>query len=239
MGEIIPYERRHLYNESFNDTEVKDKHIIYGKDLFGFEIKRNDKSIIESTYGIDLIAVHDPTIGIEVERGGAIHDYWTDERLSDRLEYGYPTLNKPDRKVNHWAEFYRRYDVDRKTFLDQIEIFNPGWNKNKFSRSNFFFNQFIIVEPEVILDILKTLEKRYKVGNNEYEEGWRSWIKPYTKTFNLINNIITLETDDPSTHLSPITIEERKRLENLKRKIKEDLKKQDIRAAYERAKRKI
>ena len=238
MGEIIPYERRHLYNESYDDSAVKDMHILYGKDIFGFEVKRNDKSIIESTYGIDLIAAHDPTIGIEVERGGAIHDYWTDERLSDRLDYGFPTLNKPDRKVNYWAEYYRRYDVERKRYLDEIEIFNPGFIKNKFSRSNFFGTQFIVVEPEIILDFEKTLIKRFKVDNNEYMEGWRSWAKPYTKTFNLINGIITLETDDPSTHLPFITLEERRRLEALKRKIKEQQKKQKLLEALERINKK-
>ena len=206
------YEKRHLANESYDDKKVKDVIISHSLELFGFNVCLNTLS--------DLIACHDPSIRIEVERGGPVYGHWGDGYYDTLSGHGVPTVNMPDRKEYYWMEYYRRWNKERAFFMDKDVVYNPSYIKNIFCRSDFFFNQFIIVEADVIIDASKTLRKRYKVKNNGVPENWLSWKKEHVKTYNLIDDHIILETDNLLTHLPIISIEMRKDLQNEKDKEK-------------------
>jgi len=222
------YEKRILLNESYDDYLVKDAFILHSPEIFGCQLKRNDINDIEAKYGIDLISVDNPSFGVEVERGGAVYDHWADIFYSDRLECGFKTLNMPDRKCYLWQLIYRRYDFERKFYIDKTEVINPGYGINKFGRSDYFFNQFNVVDSEIITDIEKTLKKRHKVNNNSLIEGWVYWAEQFVRKYNKINGVITLQTDDPATHLPIITEEYRYYLQDLKEKEKNAWKKERL-----------
>ena len=104
--------RRKLKNESYLDKELKDFCIRHGVELFGFEVRLNYDDI---QYGIDLVAVHDPTIGIELERAGSVYSFWDDpEGYQYKMEYNPLSLPMYKPGVSelfsllHWHQDYSR-----------------------------------------------------------------------------------------------------------------------------------
>jgi len=208
------YEKRHLEKESYDDREVKAavREVAEQIPEIGFPLVLNH---LNPKWGIDLLAEHDETIGVEVERGGPVYDHWIDVKYPWVSKYDFKTLNMPDRKIHYWEEYYKP-----KPWLD--EVHNPSYKKNIFVRTDYFFNQFCVVTYEVINDPEKSLRKRYKVSNNSKEEGWINWRYVDVKTYNKINGVLVLETDDPATHLPPISDEERAFLFSEWQRIRED-----------------
>ena len=95
--------KRDLRNESFLDFELKMFYIKHGVEIFGFEVRLN----YEEPFGADLVAVHDSSIKIELERSSAVHEYWEDDYFGDRLDYGFPTVNMEwDRKGHFFQEYH-------------------------------------------------------------------------------------------------------------------------------------
>jgi len=204
------YERRQLLNESFDDFEVKNKIIEISMDLLGFNTKINYEN---DGKDIDLLSVDDDLIGVEVERGGFVHDFWTDNYYELVSKMGYPTVNIPDRKEKHWLEYH---DI----FESGVKTYNPRYNKNIFVRTNFFFTQFIVIRPEIIVDKTKCVKTRVKVRNNIKEEGWLTFKKDYVETYNLIDGKLYLDTD-PLGKIPILSNTEKKILQKEKKRIKE------------------
>lgn len=244
---VTMYHPRDLKKESYDDRKVKEKVIEKALELVGFELQLNNRNLIESTFGIDLISVENPMIGVEVERGGPVYGHWEDSYYSTVLQYenpNYPekslkqflsTINRPDRKDYMWKEYYQRWNYEYGYWIDKELVYNPSFDKNIFIRSDYFFHQFIVVLPEVNLNKSITLSKEKKVQNNTRPEIWRSWEKKHVLTFNSINDKLVLETSDLSTHLPPITEEYRKELEMLKYKEKKEQEKMKNEANTSRA----
>jgi len=207
------YERRNLKNESFDDNDVKNKILEISKDLLGFETKINNE---DDGKGIDLVAVHDELIGIEVERGGFVHDLWEDKQYGWLSGFEHPTVNIPDRKIKYWMEYYDFFQNGNITY-------NPSYDKNIFVRTNFFFTQFIVIRPETIRDSNKAIYKRFKASNNSKEEGWLTFRKNYVETYNIIDGKIVLETEF-NGKLPKIKVKDKKLLTHKKMYIKEELK---------------
>lgn len=212
--------KRRLKNESFLDKELKAFCIKHGVELFGFEVRLNYEDPI---YGIDLVAVHDPTIGIELERAGAVYSFWDDdEGYQYVMEYDFKHVNMEiDRKGHFFQEYHLKYPEDPPSDWNPI-VHNLSYNKNLFFRISFHFHQGILVPNEVIRDPEKTHLGWKEVRNNfsNKEEHWASWEKKHTTTFNNLNDKMVKETDDPSTHLPPISEDELKFLKKEKKRIK-------------------
>jgi len=216
--------KRNLPNESYLDIELKEFIIKYGKQLFGFEVRLN----YEEPYGADLVAVHDPSIKIELERSGAVYDFWNDVPQDDnekgyqyKMDYDFKHVNMEiDRKGHFFQKRHLKYPEKPECSWNPM-IDNPSYDKTIFVRTDFFFHQIIIVPNEVIRDPEKTLLCWKSVRNNKNKkpEHWASWRYEDTFTFNRFGDNIIRETEDPSTHLPPISDEERKFL--IKRMIKE------------------
>ncbi|MHA1169874.1 MAG: hypothetical protein ACTSRU_18755 [Candidatus Hodarchaeales archaeon] len=195
------YEKRFLEKESYDDREVKAAVRKVAEQIpeIGFPLVLNH---INPQWGIDLLAEHDETIGVEVERGGPVYGHWIDAKYPWVSRYDFKTLNMPDRKIHYWEEYFKW-----KAWLD--EVHNPSYMKNLFVRTDYFFNQFCVVGFDTINNPEKSLRKRYKVSNNSRIEGWVNWKYENVKTFNRIDGTIVLETEDPATHLPEISDEER------------------------------
>lgn len=224
------YEKRYLEKESYDDREVKAVVKEVGEQIpeIGFPLVLNH---INPKWGIDLLAEHDETIGIEVERGGPVYDHWIDVKYPWVSKYDFKTLNMPDRKIHYWEEYFKW-----KPWLE--EVHNPSYMKNVFVRTDYFFNQFCVVTYDVINDPEKSLRKRYKVSNNSKIEGWVNWKYENVKTYNRIDGGLILETDDPATHLPPISDEKRNFLFSEWQRIREQYykEKREIKKLEEEAK---
>lgn len=219
--------KRRLKNESYLDKELKDFCIRHGKEIFGFEVRLNYEDPI---YGIDLVAVHDPTIGIELERAGAVYSFWDDEEgYQYKMDYDFKHVNMEIDRKGHWfQEYHLKYPEEPESDWNPI-VHNPSYNKNMFFRISFHFHQGILVPNEVIRNPEKTHLKWKTVRNNfsNKEEHWASWKKEDTFTFNYLNGKMIKETDDTSTHLPPISEDKLKFLKKEKNRIKAEAKKKE------------
>lgn len=221
------YEKRFLINESFDDIEVKNNVQKVSKELLGFETRINYDN---DGKDIDLISVDDELVAVEVERGGFVYDLWTDDHYEFVLNLGFPTVNMPDRKEKYWMEYYDLFENGNVTY-------NPRFNKNIFVRTNYFFNQFIVIRPETIMDEMKKIRSRVKVRNNRKIEGWLSFRKEDVETYNMIDGKLYLDTD-PLGKLPPITREQKKELEKKKKLIKDEQNKKRLKEISEELKKK-
>lgn len=164
---------------SYDDTESREKIIIFAKEVLGLNVKSNE---IEKE--IDLIGVDDPDFGIEVEKGGWVGDFWKNKVYSLISNLGYPTVNIPQRKEKYWKEYY---PIKKKI------IHNPGWNKNLFIRTNSDFSQIIVIYPEIIQT--KAVRSEFTPGRitTGKLEKWLSFREEDVNTYNLIENTYILK----------------------------------------------
>lgn len=223
------FEKRLLKKESYDDKVVKQGVIELAPNLpiLGFELIENDnpedwvmKKGLLTNIGIDLKKKGDSTIGVEVERGGWVHNFWDDGFYEIVLEYGFPTLNMPDRKEKYWEEFcdwFKNGEIKH----------NLSFNKNIFVRTNYFLTQVIVVLPDVIRDPSKVYRKRHKVTNNGYPENWLSWKREHVLTYNKINGMWILDTEE-NGQLPLITAEEKKQLELRRDREKSQVKRDEV-----------
>lgn len=159
---------------SYDDTETREKIIIFAKEVLGLNVKSNEKS-----KEIDLIGIDDPEFGIEVERGGWFGDFWENKVYSTISNLGFPTVNLPQRKEKYWSEYFTRY---------RKEVYNPGHNKNLFIRTNKDYTQIIVIYPDVIKN--KFIRSQFIPGRitTGKVENWLSFREEDVDTYNLEEN---------------------------------------------------
>ncbi len=151
-----------------------------------FEIKF--KTLLDETPPemrvIDLTGKTQTFLGVEVERGGWSGDFWSNKKYSMISDLGFKTINIPLRKEKYWKDEYLYYKK-LKT--------NPSSKNNIFVRSNKNFTQMIVIRPETIRNTKKLIRSKFKPNNSDEVEEWLSFRREDVETYNLINNIWTLE----------------------------------------------
>jgi hypothetical protein len=151
-----------------------------------FEIKFN--TLLDETPPemrvIDLTGKTQTFLGVEVERGGWSGDFWSNKKYSLISGLDFKTINIPLRKEKYWLEEYY--------FYNKLKT-NPSCKDNIFVRSNKDFTQMIVVRPETIRDKKKVFRTRFKPNNSDELEDWLSFKREDVETYNLINNVWTLE----------------------------------------------
>lgn len=222
--------KRDLFRDSYLDKQLKDFYVEHGIEIFGFEVIINP-----DPYGVDLLVKHDHTIGIELERSSAVYGYWDDPIFNDAIKHGFRTVNMEWNRKGHFFQEYHLKYPEKPAASWNPTVHNESYTKIIFSRCDFFFHQFIIVDNATVRNKDKTLFKPGKVWNNNNPEPefWASWRYNDVKTINRINEKFLAETTDTSTHLPPISGEERLRLEEERDRIKAEAKKEQARIEAE------
>jgi hypothetical protein len=177
-------------NVSFNDKPVKKFLIEFCKKNFNWELMINKQHD-----GIDLISVNGSCPNVETERGNWIGDFWENENYSLFLLDGNPkiyhqTVNIPYRKNHYWVEG-DHYKKNGKFWYTETSHLT-----NIFARTNYKFDQVILIKPEVIREEKKQWISG-KIPNNIHKNEMEYWIgfkKEDVETWNYdeINKIWTL-----------------------------------------------
>ncbi len=176
------YRKKKLTNgESYDDTEVRNKVIEFGKDVLGLRLKHHPKQ-----RKIDLIGIDDPELGIEVERGGWNDDFWQTPSYCDISGLEFSTINIPIRKEKFWKEY--------NMWFGKLK-YNVSWKKNIFVRTNKKFTQIIVIRPDVITDTTKVHYTTFQANNCDEIENWLSFKKEDVETYNLINGKYILDNE--------------------------------------------
>jgi hypothetical protein len=225
--------KKHSIFGSFNDLPIKLYVIEVAPRLLGFEVEINPES---NGKGIDLRAKHDHAIGIEVERGWWIGDFWKDmyySLMAKNLKF--QTLNMPRRKERYYWEFY--YYKDDEGNLIRVEN-KDKMNKVIFIRFNWDGSQANIVYADVVHNPEKLFRDRfstYKTEDDE-DEDWLCFKKEDVVTLNKqIDGNFVRDTDQGGEYV-PLSQEE---IEKQKKEIEaenERIKEERMRKAKERIK---
>lgn len=157
----------------FNDTLIRNEVIKFFKQRFRINLKHND---IHNK--IDLVGINDPTLGVEVEHGKWVGDFWDNQNYSLISEQSFQTANIPARKEKYWLDQYYSYNKLRE---------NESSKKNIFVRSNGDFTQFIVIRPNTIRDSDKLVRSKFKPRNSNEVEEWLSFRKEHVETYNMKN----------------------------------------------------
>jgi len=161
----------------FNDTLIRNAVIEFFKVKFKIQLKHNDVH-----NRIDLVGVKNPLLGVEVEHGKWVGNFWDNENYSLISEEKFQTANIPGRKEKYWLDEYYSYNKLRS---------NLSSKKNIFVRSNSDFTQFIIIRPEVIRDPQKLVRTNFRPRNSNEIEMWLSFRKEHVETYDLKNGKYT------------------------------------------------
>lgn len=174
------YRKKKLTNgESYDDTEVRNKVIEFGKEILGLRLKHHPKQ-----RKIDLIGIDDPELGVEVEKGGWIGDFWFTPSYCCISGLEFPTVNIPIRKEKFWKEY--------NMWFGKLK-YNASWKKNIFVRTNKKYTQIIVIRPEVITNESKVYRTTFQANNCDEIEDWLSFKKEDVETYNLINGKYELQ----------------------------------------------
>tara|TARA_R110001632_G_scaffold43688_12_gene111069 strand:+ start:3065 stop:3577 length:513 start_codon:yes stop_codon:yes gene_type:complete len=157
----------------FNDTLIRNEVIKFFKQRFRINLKHND---IHNK--IDLVGINDPTLGVEVEHGKWVGNFWDNQNYSLISEQSFQTANIPARKEKYWLDQYYSYNKLRE---------NESSKKNIFVRSNGDFTQFIVIRPNTIRDSDKLVRSKFKPRNSNEVEEWLSFRKEHVETYNMKN----------------------------------------------------
>ena len=133
---------------------------------------------------IDLTGKTETFLGVEVERGGWSGDFWSNEKYSLISGLKFKTINIPIRKEKYWLKEYY--------FYGKLKT-NLFYNSNIFVRSNKNFTQMIVIRPETIRNKKKSIRTKFKPNNSDEVENWLSFRRKDVETYNLINNVWTIE----------------------------------------------
>ena len=147
---------------SFEDLPIKLYAIKVAPLLLGYEIEINPDS---NGKGIDLRAKHDHSIGIEVERGWWIGDFWKDMYYSLMAKsLNFQTLNMPGRKEKYYLPFYYYRDDNEEI----VEVDNRDkMNKVIFIRFNWDGSQANIVYADIVHNPEKLFKDEFRPKNNK------------------------------------------------------------------------
>jgi len=161
----------------FNDTLIRNEVIKFFKEKFKIELKHNP-----THNKIDLVGVKDPLLGVEVEHGKWVGNFWENINYSTISEQEFQTANIPGRKEKYWLDEYYSYNKLRE---------NPSSCKNIFVRSNADFTQFIVIRPETIRNGEKLVRTKFNPRNSNEVEDWLSFRKEHVETYDLKNGKYT------------------------------------------------
>lgn len=174
------YKRKKLSGTSYNDTEVRKKIIEFSREYLGLSMKQNPKQ-----RKIDLIGrKKNPDVGIEVEKGGWLGDFWSTPSYCDLTDLKFSTVNIPIRKEKYWKEYNMWFGKMK---------YNVSWKKNIFVRTNDDFSQIIVIRPEVITNATKVFYTTFQANNCDEPEDWMSFRREDVETYNLMNGKYILE----------------------------------------------
>lgn len=173
--------KRNVFNGDYNDEPVKLAMIEAAMDILGYPVRINED---HDGKGIDLVAIHDPTIGIEVERSKCIGNHWEDEHYSKLSKLEFRTVNMPVRKEKYWIPSYRIGWGNNKIIIDNTN----SMHKNIFIRFNWDFSQAKVIYPHIIHNPEKLHRSNFKPQNGKGKEDFLSFKKEDTSTFNRQKN---------------------------------------------------
>lgn len=157
----------------FNDTLIRNAVIGFFKQRFRIELKHN-----EVNNRIDLVGVKDPDLGVEVEHGKWVGNFWDNDNYSYISQQPFRTANIPARKEKYWLDEYVSYGKLRE---------NVSSCKNVFVRSNADFTQFIVIRPTTIRDSKKLVRTHFQPTNSNEVEEWMSFRREDVETYDLKN----------------------------------------------------
>lgn len=157
----------------FNDTLIRNAVIEFFNQRFRIKLKHN-----EINNKIDLVGVNDPSLGVEVEHGKWVGNFWDNDNYSLISEQPFRTANIPSRKEKYWMDEFMSYGKVRE---------NSSSNKNIFVRSNADFTQFLVIRPTTIRDKEKLVRTRFKPTNSNDVEEWLSFKREDVETYDLKN----------------------------------------------------
>lgn len=167
-------------NNNFNDELVRNAVSSFFTDKFKIQLNETPPELRL----IDLTGVTETLLGVEVERGGWTGDFWENEKYSLISGQEFKTINIPIRKEKYWLEEYSFYGKKKE---------NKSYDKNIFVRSNKDFTQMIVIRPEVIRNPKKVIRTEFKPNNSDEFEQWLSFKKDDVETYNLIEDVWTLD----------------------------------------------
>lgn len=228
MGKFLPL-------ESYNDEGLKKHFCKHSVALVGhqYEYKK-----IDDRY-IDTHRVDDPSYGCELEISSEPYDYTARELFGNKFKFPKFTINAPwDRKERYYVEYHpKRWDVPFHEFFNPM-VRNPNFDKNTFGRFTYFYHQFIYLDNETIRNrrkrIIKETDKAQNSGNQI--ELFASWYLEHATIKNWIDNEWVVQTDDPRTHLPPISEDEWEKMLYEVKVIKLKIKNEEARKKEEQEK---
>ncbi len=169
-----------FFKKNYDDELVRKEVIKFYKKNFNINLgQTNPDSKL-----IDLTGYTDTYFGVEVERGGWNGNFWENKNYCLISGCEHPTINIPIRKEKYWKPEY---------FFFRKLIVNESYDKNQFVRTNKDFTQFILIEPQVILDSRKKIITEFIPKNSNEVEKFMSFRKEDVKTYNLIKNKFVLD----------------------------------------------
>ena len=169
-----------LRGASFDDTLVRNAVIEFFKIRFNIKLKSNE---IEKK--IDLLGIDDELLGVEVEHGKWMGNFWETDSYSLNLTgLDYRTINIPARKEKYWKDINPYYGK---------QVVNPSSKKNIFVRTNKNFTQFIVIRPETIRDSKKLIRTSFQPNNSDEIEDWLSFRNEHVETYDLLGGEYVLQ----------------------------------------------
>jgi hypothetical protein len=159
---------KHKILADYEDKVVKGYAIDSSLDLLGYEIEINPDN---DGKGIDLRAKHNHNIGVEVERGHWVGDFWEDDYYSNLSALGFQTVNMPKRKEKYYLPYYHVGKGKNKILVDNRE----KQDKVIFERWNWDGSQVILVFADVVRNPEK-LQRSVFVPNNNEEKKPEKWL---------------------------------------------------------------
>jgi hypothetical protein len=175
---------------NYKDLPVREAITEFVLQMFGWEVESNSNNKFE----IDLVSVNGECPDIECERGNWDGNYW-DTKFSEVLKYGSPripfkTINFQQRKEHYWIEGNHYFPES-----GNFRYTEKNHLTNIFIRTEFNFNQMILVRPNVIRDKSKinySMKKTFNISNGDVEP-WCGFRREDSETYNKVNGVWVLE----------------------------------------------
>jgi hypothetical protein len=165
---------RVLRGTSFNDGPVRKAVTEFFQKKFNILLNETPTNLRL----IDLTGVTETKLGVEVEGGGFVGNFWENDSYSLISGLGFRTLNIPIRKEKHWQKKPIRYRKERH---------NPSYNKNIFVRTNKDFTQIMVIRAKTIRNPKKVFRTKFKPNNSDEVEEWLSFRREDVETYNLVD----------------------------------------------------
>jgi len=199
------YEKHDIIAD-YDDKVCRKYGIESAIDILGYELEVNPEGDGKS---VDLRAKHEHNIGVEVERGHWIENFWEDDYYSTLSNLGFQTVNMPKRKGRYYQPSYYVGRGSNRKLIDNSE----KMDKVIFERWNWDGSQVIIVHASVVHDSEKLKLSEFIPNNNVEKkvEKWLSFKRGDVITMNkqVSGNFIS-DTEIGGEYV-PLTPEERKK----------------------------